>query len=292
MRKVYSVCDSWSPKDKEFLMSFGIKVKSEFERIYFPDEEPYYELRKALSKRTFDGPYYEYTDEELLAATYCVFRGGYTSGYPKPENSYLEKTFDTGRMCPKCNLGRVQDNPFRVGKLSKHKLWGYCAWEFDPLFVTDDIYDKVFAPYGIQRRPLLHASGKVVEGMSQLVIPVTDEPLDLYPYRYEICPECGRKRYLPGEIIKHPYFPLHKHPLPGIYMTKEVVGQGCQISHYTLVSAEIIRQLLALKVITSPSRHLQVPCTPDISQYWAPDDGSDRRYVSPEYHIGIIGNDR
>ena len=292
MRKVYSVCDSWSPKDKEFLMSFGIKVKSEFERIYFPDEEPYYELRKALSKRTLDGPYYEYTDEELLTAPYCVFRGGYTSGYPKPENSYLEKTFDTGRMCPKCNLGRVQNNPFRVGKLSKHKLWGYCAWEFDPLFVTDDIYDEVFAPYGIQRRPLLHASGKPVEGMTQLVIPVTDEPLDLYPYRYEICPECGRKRYLPGEIIKHPYFPLHKHPLPGIYMTKEVVGQGCQISHYTLVSAEIIRQLLALKVITTPSRHLQVPCTPDISQFWAPDDGSDRRYVSPEYHIGIIENDR
>lgn len=285
MRKVYSICNWWSTKDKEFLMTFGIKIKSEFERISFPDEEPYDELKKALlmKSESLDGPYYEYTDEELLAAPYCVYSCGYTSGYPKPENSYLEKTFDTSQMCTTCHMGRVQANPFRVGKLSKHQLWGYCAWEFDPLFVTDDLYDQVFSSYGIQRRPLLHASGKVVEGMSQLEIPITDEPLNLYPYRYEICPECGRKRYLPGESIKHPYFPLHKHPLPGIYMTKEVVGQGRQINHYVLVSADIIRKLHTLKAL--PYRHLQVPCTSDISQYWAPDDGSDRQYVSPEYHI-------
>ena len=284
MRKIYSVRTSWTPEDVEFLKSFGFKVKPGSEKIAIPDEGPYLELLKVLQERGawIYGPVFQYTEEELLAAPYCVLGSGHTSGYPKPENSHLEKTFDTSQMCPKCNQGRVQNNLFRVGKLSKHKLWGYCAWEFDPQFVADDIYDQVFAPYGIQRRPLLHASGKVVEGVSQLVIPVTDEPLDLYPYRYEICPECGRKRYLPGENIKHPYFPLHKHPLPGIYMTKEVVGQGRQVSHYMLVSADIIRQLLALKVI--PSRYLQVPCTPDISQYWAPDNGSDRQYVSPEYH--------
>lgn len=270
MRRVYSVYTSWTPEDLEFLKAFGIKVKPGSERITISDEEPFFELLKFLRERDalIYGPVFQYTEEELLTAPYCVYGGGYTAGYPKPDKSYLEKTFDTSQMCPNCHQGRVQNNPFRVGKLSKHKLWGYCAWEFDPMFVTDDIYNQVFAPYGIQRRPLLHASGKVVEGMSQLVIPVTDEPLNLYPYRYEICPECGRKRYLPGESIKHPYFPLHKHPLPGIYMTKEVFGQGCQIGHYILVSTDIIRQLLALRVI--PSGYLQVPCTPDITQYWAP----------------------
>ena len=272
MRKVYSICDWWSPKDKEFLTTFGIETKSEFERISFPDEEPYDELKKALLKRkkSLDGPFYKYTDEELLAAPYCVYRSGYTSGYPKPEGSYLEKTFDTSRMCPTCHQGRVQANAFRVGKLSKHKLWGYCAWEFDPLFVTDDIYDQVFAPYGIQRRPLLHASGKVVDGMSQLVIPITNEPLNLYPYRYEICPDCGSKRYLPGEWCHHPYFPLHKHPFPGIYMTKEVFGQGWEIYHLILMSADIFQKLHTLKVL--PFWHLDAPCTPDISQYWAPEE--------------------
>ena len=68
-------------------------------------------------------------------------------------------------------------------------------------------------------------------------------------------------------------------------MTKEVVGQGRQINHYVLVSAEIIRKLHTLKALSY--WHLQVPCTSDISQYWAPDDGSDRQYVSPEYHISI-----
>ena len=290
MRKFYSICTWWSPEDKDFLMTFGIKIKSEFERISFPDEEPYNELKEALLKRrkSLDGPFHEYTDEELLAAPYCVYRGGYTSGYPKPENSYLGKTFDISQMCPTCHLGRVQNNPFRVGKLSKHKLWGYCAWEFDPMFIADDIYDQVFASYGIQRRPLLHASGKVVEGMSQLVIPVTDEPLNLYPYLYEICPDCGSKRYLPGEWCHYPYFPLHKHPLPGIYMTKEVFGQGWEIYHLILMSADIIQKLHALKVL--PYWHLEVPCTPDISRYWAPDDGSDRRYVFPGYKA--LWNDR
>ena len=85
-------------------MSFGIKIKSEFEWITVPDEEPYHELLKVLQERDIwiYGPIFQYTDEELLAAPYCVFRGGYTSGYPKPEKSYLEKTFDTSRMCLKC----------------------------------------------------------------------------------------------------------------------------------------------------------------------------------------------
>jgi hypothetical protein len=286
MRKMHLFSSSWDDEELSFFSSLGIVFPEDgWGRVEVPDDDRYERFCHFFAEKgrpLKDYVFFEYTKEELLAAPYCVIEPFHTSGYPKPEGSYLTKTYDLRDMCQTCQVGKVQKDSFRVGKLSKHGFWGYTSWEFDVRFVSDDVYEKVFAPYGIPRLPVKRANA-IVEGVSQLMIPTTEEALDLYPYQYEICPDCGSKRYLPGENVHHPYFPLHKHPLPGIYMTREVFGQGWEVMHMILASKDVVKKLLDLKEIVIPRL---IPCTTDIEQYWGPKSDYDiekLRYVeSPE----------
>lgn len=270
MKKIHWLSRAWDPDEIQFLSGLGFHIPGEYSQLAVPDDERFDQIsnffaEKGISVRDFIS--YEYTKEEILAAPYCLLNPLHGAGYPKPENSYVQKTFDTVHMCPTCHVGRVQNNNYRVGKVSKHGFWGFFAWEWDVRFVSDAVYEQVFSSYNIPRRPVNRASGTLLEGISQLEIPVTDESLDLFPYQYEICPDCGSKRYLPGEWCHHPYFPLHKHPLPGIYMTKELFGQGWEVRHQILASSDVVKKLLALKEIQLPGL---LPCTSDIEQYWGP----------------------
>jgi hypothetical protein len=286
MRKIHLFSSSWDDEELSFFASLGIVFPEDgWGRVEVPDDDRYKRVRDFLAEKDRplnDYVFFEYTKEELLAAPYCVIEPFHTSGYPKPEGSYLSKTYDLHDMCPTCQVGKVQKDSFRVGKLSRHGFWGYTSWEFDVRFVSDNVYEEVFASYGIPRRPVKRANA-IVEGVSQLVIPITEEALDLYPYQYEICPDCGSKRYLPGENVHHPYFPLHKHPLPGIYMTREVFGQGWEVMHMILASQDVVKKLLDLKEIVIPRL---IPCATDIEQHWGHKSDYDieqlRYYESPE----------
>ena len=271
---MHRFCADWAPDERDFFANLGIKLPEDgIAAVIVPEDDTYRRICDFFAnkrKDLWEWNYYEYSKEELLAAPYCLLGSCHCSGYPKPEDSYLSRTFDTRSMCPECHTGRIQKDSFRVGKLSKYGFWGYSAWEHSVRFVSDEVYEKVFAPYGIPRRPVKKGSA-TVEGVSQLEIPMTDEDLDLYSYKYEICPSCGTKRYLPGEYLRHPYFPLHKHPLPGIYMTKEVFGAGWQIDHQIMASADIVKKLLDLKEIRLVDLY---PCTTAIEQYWGPNPES------------------
>lgn len=267
-KHLLSKSGKWTSIEISTFRDMKLPVNSDYGPLVVPEDERFfyicdYYARKGERLRDFIS--YEYTEEEILSAPYCVLNPFHGCGYPRPESSYENKTFDTLHMCPTCHVGRVQNNNFRVGKVSKHGFWGYFAWEWDVRFVSDTVYEQVFSTYSIPRRPVNRASGSLLEGISQLEIPVTEESLDLSPYGFEICPDCGSKRYLPGEWCHHPYFPLHKHPLPGIYMTKEIFGQGWVVHHQILASADIVKKLLALKEIRLDRL---LPCTSDIKQYW------------------------
>jgi len=268
MKKIHWLSRAWDSDEIQFLSGLGFHIPNKYHQLGVPDDERYDRICDSFAEKGVslsDFISYEYTEEEILSAPYCLLSPWHSCGYPKPENSYELKTFDTVHMCPTCHVGRVQNNSYRVGKVSKHGFWGFFAWEWDVRFVSDAVYEQVFSSYNIPRRHVNRASGPLLEGISQLEIPVTDESLDLFPYQYEICPDCGSKRYLPGEWSHHPFFPLHKHPLPGIYMTKELFGQGWEVRHQILASADIVNKLLELKEI--PLDRL-LPCTQDIEQYW------------------------
>lgn len=175
MKKYHSLFHDWTSEDVRYLSQFGLKAKVGYMWIYVEDEDSYRTITehyKALNVDYLDfseNGYYSYSKEEVLAAPYCYLANtSHACGYPKPENSYVAKTFDTSQMCPKCNVGRKQDRPFHVSKLSKSGFWSFYGWETGTYFVSDEVYETVFEPYGIQRIPVVMTSGKVAEGVSQL----------------------------------------------------------------------------------------------------------------------------
>ena len=273
MKKIRVINEHWTPKDIATLRKLGVQVtegSSSISSARIEDNDAVYNEVKERFEKKYDGLleflYYEYTQEEVLSAPYCLLNGTlHSAGYPRPLNSYMSKTFDMSNACPSCHLGRKQNRPFRVSKLAKSGFWQYFAWEPGVFFVSDEVYESVFAPYGIQRTPVMMTSGDMVKGMSQLVFPVSTEPLDLYSFKYEICPNCGGKKYLPGEYERHPYFPLHLNPLQGGYAVQEVFGQGWVVDQRVLLSAEVIKKLISLKEI---NHHCLIPCTTDIEKYW------------------------
>lgn len=244
MKKLFHICETWTEDDVRFLKSLGAKTSVGFNALDVP-EDIYVPLCNRLKKQISLFWWYDYSEPEILNASYCRISRAHYCGYPKPENSYMDVTFDTSEMCPRCHMGAIQNNSFRVGKVSKHGFWRFLSWEPDKFFVSDAVYDEVFSEYGIPRIPLLTGSKKVIEGISQLVIPRTDELLKP-DYDLETCPVCGRQRYVATQIPHTPYFKLHEHPLPGIYQTKEIFGHGWYAVHETLISARVVRKLLAL----------------------------------------------
>lgn len=253
MKKMRHIDNDWSEKDVQFLARYGIEVSVGYMSFDIEEDERYFEIRKHFELKwgeyinSRDRYYYEYAKEEIDAADYCIIRTNYCCGYPQPETDfkYLSVSFNGDEICPKCGCGSKQTNNLRVNKVSKHGFWGFSAWLFDELFVSKKIYDDVFAPFGIEKREVIKG-GKVLEDIFQLVIPVIDESIDLSEREPVKCPVCGEIKYTPRQT-QYSFFPLHNHPLPGIYKTKEYFGSGCEAFRQIVLSKEVAQKLIKSK---------------------------------------------
>lgn len=268
MRSMITYLGTWDEEDVLFLSQLGIDVKAERQKFileesderlvkireYFANKDCIrHDIRRNILWREMS--WKEYSKEDMEAAEYYVLKGHNHSGYPQPENSWEEVLFDKDSLCPKCKCGRVQVQDLRVKRVSKHGFWGYCAWLGDEMFVSRKVYEEVFAPYGIGKRTIVKG-GKPVEDVYQLLIPVTDEPLDLSERVYEVCPICGEVKYSPA-LHKYPFFPLHKNPLPGIYKTLEYFGGGWETNHKIILSRDVVDKLIKSKDL---AWYMLVPC--------------------------------
>ena len=269
MKRMRQIFDRWTEDDVKYLSQYGIKVKTGKVMLFEIEEgENYKKVRKylenkwknthALSYR--DIFFYKYSQEDIDAAEYFIFTGHQCCGYPQPASDmkYMSLCFDAEKFCWSCGCGRIQTNDLRVNKLSKHGFWSYCAWIHDQFFVNEKIYNEVFAPYGIEKRSVIKG-GKVLEDVFQLVIPVIDEPLDLTGRKHWLCPDCNNIKY---DIVHkdYPFFPLHEHPLPGIYKTKEFFGtdpRGWEASREIIISKDIVNKLLKSKDL---KKEWLIPC--------------------------------
>jgi hypothetical protein len=116
-------------------------------------------------------------------------------------------------------------------------------WVFDELFVREDLYEAVFKRIGIAgEKVLLYKKETQIEETIQLVIPDTDTSLCLDGYSFEICNECGRKRY---DLIREGLFPAFRSEPKekNIFKSKEWFGTGASARKYIFISQEI-RELL------------------------------------------------
>lgn len=222
------------------------------QRLYLQNISKIEDILKQTGAKSIEYVHWTYTKEEVQKSEYCLI--GYNSksscGYPQPEDfSYLRQVYDKMSWCNKCGMDKVQVDDFRVKKVSKHLLWGFFAWELDVLFIERGLYQELFKPLGVECRPLRYVSGKIRDEFVQLVIPVIDEDMDKSYILSEIeCPECGRKKYrLKSE---KPFFPLHKNPLPPIYMTKEYIGSsGIDADREIIISTELALELVRRKAL-------------------------------------------
>ena len=236
--KIYrSISHYWEKDQVCILRQFNIDVKEGSNGFNLYDVKIYSELAPLFMKwDVLDTLGFEFTKKEVLSSDYCVIDRWNLFGYPMPDNdgSYLYKTYDTKEMCRECGVGLEQKDDFRVKKVPKYPFWGL-GWIFDEFFVRTDLYEKIFKPLGIGCRPLRkYKDDSIIDSYVQLVFPVIDESLDLSLYDPQTCAKCGVTKY---DAKVHGFYPLHHHPLPYIYKSKEFFGDGFSANRKIFVSA-------------------------------------------------------
>ena len=250
MRFLRQITSNWDEYQVTILRQHNINVEVGIGRLNIYDLSLYKELKPLFEewevRLDFIGA--DFTNKEMLSAEYCVVNRWNTFGFPMPDKNmgYLHNTYETKDMCGECGIGLVQKDDFRVMKTPKYPFWGL-EWIFDEFFVRTDLYEQLFKPLGVGCRPLrMYKDDSIIDSYVQLVIPVIDEPLDLSTYEYQLCHKCSVKKYDPKP---HGYFPLHEHPLPYIYKSREFFGDGFRAFRKIYVSVRL-RDLMIAKGMT------------------------------------------
>ena len=250
MKITREIFNEWTEKQVKMLKEYGLEVKEGYKSLSMDENDTYYKLVPYFEKWKVESNirYFEFSKEEILKADYCIVRGSYEGGYPMPDGDfgYRELTYDTKVYCPSCGMIKVQKDAFRLKKAPKHKIFAL-IWIWDELFVQLDIYRNIFEPLGIKCREVkLFKGDKVIPNIVQLVIPNTNEPLDLHEYSSQTCPVCGGIKY---EAKVNGFYPIQQHPLSHLYRSKEYFGDGAAASRKIFISGALRDILIKEKIM-------------------------------------------
>ena len=240
---------------KIFALIFLILSISILSAVYFsPKYEKFFDVKPYLDKwRVSDTVVSVFSDEELNNTHRLVINGIWANGYPMPDgdNGYKKTTYDDSEYCKACGIYLKQKEPFRLKKApnwSGNKKMFSLNWVFDELFVRKDFYESLFRGIGVKsERVSLYKKETVIEDTVQLVIPETEIALNLEGYSFEVCKDCGRKRY---DLINKDFFPSFKEDVGDIqiFKSKEWFGTGANARKYIFVSQALRKELLKLKI--------------------------------------------
>ncbi len=94
-------------------------------------------------------------------------------GYPQPENSYIDKIYDSSTACLTCNIGLKQKSEFRFRSepKAKHSQFLGLNWVFDQVFVRQEVKDifEMEQITGVEfSQPVINKTGLPVNGLYQL----------------------------------------------------------------------------------------------------------------------------
>lgn len=261
MKKVYYIVAKWDEEDVAFFSSIGIEVKAcGLKGLHIEDGDKYlkicnyfFERGKHLSR--IESFSFKYTKAEITESEYCVIDGYNYCGYPEHE----KLTHNVQDCCPKCMHDISQIDDLRVSKVGKYKLWGYFAWTYDVLFAEELFYHEIFEPLGIQCRVVRTKGGRIIDGVVQLVIPEIDEDLEFCHIEQSVCPICWKSKYV--DYPESPFYPLHKNPLPHIYLTKERFGSFAASYRKIYISTKLALKLIELKQL---KYEWLIPCSNEL----------------------------
>jgi hypothetical protein len=188
-----------------------------------------------------------FTHEELQTAEWVHVFAIWHNGYPQPESSYKEATYDLSGYCEECGTGATQIRPFR---LRGEPNWGTrhifaLNWVFDAIFVRPEVWKTVFLPKGIDCWPVLkHSTSEQLQTVVQLSVDaLLPGPLKLDGYPYEICARCHRTKYRVIGCGKFP--PMTEEPSSSVHaaLTQEYFGSGGGASRRLFVRRDLYLHL-------------------------------------------------
>ena len=193
-------------------------------------------------------------------------------GYPQPEDTYMEATYDTSDYCDRCGIGGRQDRPFRFRKDPKSKKSHFLQlnWVFGEVFVRPEV--RIVLTQASARgvgfmNPVVHKTDALIESFTQLRVlhelppalqtegfqPVTcrpnneesDDGCDGGPKRYPPdTPYCGRRKYHYC-VRGMPRFAREAFTeAPDIVKTHEWFGSGGSADQMILVNRRVADLIL------------------------------------------------
>ncbi len=190
-----------------------------------------------------------FSKREIDAAQWLALGSIWHHGYPQPEDDfgYLRTTYDAASYCEECGTGAVQKAAFAMAGEPKWGTRGILQlnWVFDEFFVKPDVFDRVFAPLGIESWAVHNRRGQVLRSALQLAIV---ERVCFGPGlpSGSKCPACGRIKYSPAARGTLP--PLRDEPSSHISRSAEWFGSGGEAHNQIIVSQALARAIVAADV--------------------------------------------
>ncbi|MBE6327782.1 MAG: hypothetical protein E7077_12150 [Bacteroidales bacterium] len=250
MKKIVQISGNWSKYQVDVLQKYGLMTDVGCDTFFVEEETldknifQLFKEWKVLVTRVV-----EFEKKEILDSAFCLIDQCREFGYPMPDDDfgYKELTYSiTNEYCERCDIGKHQKDDFRIKNLPKAKFWSL-GWVYDEFFVDKAIYEAVFRPFGVACRSVKNYKKEtVIDSIVQLVIPDTDQPLDLSEYEYEICPVCGKIKY--HAAVKG-FFPIQENPTLHMYKSKEYFGSGGSSSKKVFVSAQLRDKMLESRLM-------------------------------------------
>jgi hypothetical protein len=254
MNIIHKISIKAKPEIRELLKELGIDVlDGPFLDFKIEESNKNWEKLEPKLKEwdALDIAHTTFSINELSECDWLVMIPDWHHGYPQPEDDfeYMSSTYDLSNYCSACGIGAIQKESFRMLKEPK---WGkrgilQLNWVFDEFFVLPEVWRDIFKMFDIPCLPVIHhRTGKKFDTVLQLSNLEYTELEDIDGYPYEICNECGRKKYLP---IARGRFPRKIiMPKGNIVRTKEYFGSGGSAFNEVIVSQELYKRIVEYKL--------------------------------------------
>ena len=252
MRRMYHIASNWTSEQAKILKQNNIQVEvnGQFTSIEL-EESTYFSLERYFTKWNISGIFFpEFSKTELNSAPLSALKSTHTHGYPMPDLDfgYRALTYDLSIYCNQCGIGLKQKEPFRIKSeppTGKKRIFSL-GWVYDELFVDRKLYEEVFMPLGTKYMEVLKYGKDIpFENTVQLILPETEEPLNLEGWPTEVCDLCGRRKYQP---MAQDFFPMYKNVIVPIFKSDDYFGSGANAFKRIFMAKELREKLISMKI--------------------------------------------
>jgi hypothetical protein len=165
--------------------------------------------------------------------------GASVFAYPQPQNNF--RTIFGESWCSTCGAGKTRRPRTLSRRPGKQQRVFSTNWIDDELFVTTDVWQRLFEPIGIASRPLFGPDGKALDTHVQLVVNTELDVKVPDDAAFEQCGVCGVTKFGFDRFRPFPA-PIDETDLP-IVRSRQLFGSDHGASQPILVNQEFRRQL-------------------------------------------------